>query len=95
MKGKPDPAPTTEQINAAVMDIVVRRGLNASACPSDVARHLQPDNWRPLMPKVREVAAQLAREGKISVTQRGSVLSPMEVWTGPIRLRLLAPNDKP
>jgi Protein of unknown function (DUF3253) len=88
MLDKPEPVPTDDQIEAAVLDVLARRGLNASACPSEVARQLQANAWRTLMPRVRGVAALLAQAGKISVTQGGCVLSPAQVWKGPIRLRL-------
>jgi hypothetical protein len=49
-----------------------------------VARQLG-DDWRPLMPKVREVAAKLVKEGLLVCTQRGE---PADVVAaeGPIRL---------
>ena len=65
-----------------------RRGLQASACPSDVARALEPDNWRPLMNRVRDVASQLAQQGRVDITQRGEVVPPIGPWKGPIRIRL-------
>lgn len=95
MKGKPQTIPTDEDIQTAVLDIVARRGLESSACPSEVARQLQADNWHALMPRVREVAARLALDGKIRVTQRGVVLPPTRPWTGPIRLRLVPINFQP
>ena len=46
----------------------------ATICPSAVARAVQPDNWRPLMPAVRHVASRLAAEHRIDVRQRGRVV---------------------
>lgn len=74
-------------IAAAVIMLASRRGSGASACPSEVARLLAPDQWRTLMPRVREVASRLAVQGRIEITQRGVVVSPRGPWKGPIRLR--------
>lgn len=95
MPTAPEPLATDQQIEAALLEIVTRRGSNSSACPSEVARQLQTDAWRTLMPRVREVAAQLARAGKINVTQRGVVLSLEHIWKGAIRLRLVPANRLP
>ncbi len=85
----PEPLATDQQIETALLELVTRRGSNSSACPSEVARQLNAQAWRTLMPQVRQVAARLALAGKINVTQRGVVLSPEHTWTGAIRLRLV------
>lgn len=77
----PDPA----TIRAVILDLALRRGPDASFCPSEVARALAAD-WRPLMPAVRQVAADMAG---IEATQRGARVDPLTA-TGPIRLRLQA-----
>ncbi|MEO0931849.1 MAG: DUF3253 domain-containing protein [Pseudomonadota bacterium] len=51
------------------------------ACPSEVARRLA-DDWRPLMPLVREVAADMP---EIIATQKGVPVDPL-LAKGPIRL---------
>ena len=65
----------------------------SSFCPSEVARHLagagENESWRELMPLVREVAASLAVEGAILVTQRGLPVKIGEV-RGAVRLRKIA-----
>jgi Protein of unknown function (DUF3253) len=82
------------QISSALLQLVNRRGTGSSACPSEVARSLSATGWRPLMPRVRQVAAQLAQAGFIRVTQGGAVLNPNEPWRGPIRIGL-PPFNKP
>ena len=42
------------------------------------------------MEATRDVARQLAREGLVHITQRGSVLDPGKPWRGPIRLALVS-----
>ncbi|WP_245904274.1 DUF3253 domain-containing protein [Roseicyclus mahoneyensis] len=64
------------------MDLAQQRGAGASFCPSEAARALS-DDWRPLMPEVRRVAAGLP----LVATQKGAPVDPMTA-RGPIRLRL-------
>jgi len=59
--------------NAGVLDLLSHRGT-ATACPSEVARALEPEDWRLLMDPVRAAAARLQRRGKVDVYQRGKVL---------------------
>jgi hypothetical protein len=66
----------------ALMDLAHRRGAGASFCPSEAARALS-DDWRPLMPEVRRVAATLP----LVATQKGAPVDPLSA-RGPIRLRL-------
>lgn len=73
---------TDDRIAAALMLLVRRRGPRASFCPSEAARALAAD-WRPLMPEVRRVAADLP----LLATQRGRPVDPRTA-RGPIRLRL-------
>jgi len=69
-------------IASALMDLAHQRGLEKSFCPSEAARAVAED-WRPLMPEVRRVAADLP----LVATQKGA---PVDLQTarGPIRLRL-------
>ena len=70
------------------MKLVQQRGLHATACPSEVARALAPQDWRALMTQVRDAASRLAQQGKIEIAQGGKATSSTGPWTGPIRLRL-------
>ncbi len=55
-------------------------------CPSEVARELKPEDWRPLMPAIREVAEHLVEEGRLRCWQKGAPASATQA-RGPIRLR--------
>ena len=79
-------------IEEALMKLVQQRGMHASACPSEVARALAPQDWRALMPQVRSVASRLAQQGKIEIAQGGKAVPATGPWTGPIRLRLPRKN---
>lgn len=75
-----------ESAEQAILDLIAARGPEKTICPSDAARALAgEEDFRPYMEPVREVAAQLAREGRIEVTQKGEPVTIGEV-RGPIRL---------
>jgi Protein of unknown function (DUF3253) len=80
------------QIEAALLALIRQRGPLASACPSEVARQLAPQDWRALMPRVRAVASTLAQAGLLEIAQRGQKVSPQGPWRGPIRVRLPLSN---
>lgn len=77
-----------DTIAIAILETLAARGPGKTICPSDVARQLA-DDWRPLMGQVRAVAARLAADGRIQVTQKGAVLD-IETARGPVRLGLPA-----
>ncbi len=79
--------PDTERIRAAILELLEHRDPGKTICPSDAARALAGERFRPLMAPVRDAAAQLADEGRIEVTQRGAVVDARGA-RGPIRLRL-------
>ena len=91
MEQQPTALLTDSQIAAALLAIVHQRGSTATACPSEVARQMAPQDWRALMPQVRSVASSLAQAGLLEIAQRGKAVSPQGPWRGPIRVRLPAP----
>ena len=71
---------------AALFCLLKGRGSAKSVCPSEVARILDGEEWRALMPDMRQIAADLQQQGLIVVVQKG-----VEIWPpyqGPIRIRL-------
>ena len=72
--------PSTPEIEAAIRALADERAP-LTFCPSEVARRLSED-WRPLMPLIRETAARM---GGIRATQGGAAIDPLRA-TGPIRL---------
>ncbi len=81
------PVSMEDQLREAILDLLARRGPGKTICPSEVARAVAGDGFRPLMATTREVARQLVREGRIEVTQKGEVVDLVSA-RGPIRLRL-------
>ena len=76
-----------DRIEATLWSLLDRRAATSTICPSDVARALYRDEdaWRAAMPRVRRVAASLARVGRLRVT-RGGIEVDAETAGGPIRL---------
>jgi hypothetical protein len=76
-------------IERCMLELLGARAEMSSICPSDVARALAPDesDWRALMPAVRHVAARLARDRTIVITQGDATLDSDHIDHGPIRLR--------
>ncbi|MDT8911980.1 DUF3253 domain-containing protein [Amycolatopsis sp. PS_44_ISF1] len=77
--------PSAERLRSAILAFARARGADSSTCPSDAARAVA-DDWRPLLPRARELARQLARAGSVRLTQRGRTLDPDGAWQGPIRI---------
>lgn len=77
-----------QPIADVILEFTGTRGPDKSICPSDAARRLAGSggDWRTLMEDVRRVAGELAREGRIEVTQQGVPVN-IEEAVGPVRLR--------
>ncbi len=72
-----------ERTIGALLD---RRRPEASICPSEAARAVDPDGWRDLMPAARAAAGRLAAAGDVEVTQGGAVVD-VAAAHGPVRIR--------
>ncbi len=84
-------SPNDEQIKAAILALIAKRGAHSSACPSEVARSLSDKDWRALMPRIRQIAWHLMQLGKLDILQGGVPISAMDAVVGPIRIRLAQP----
>ena len=78
---RPRPDPADDEIAATLLHLARTRGPK-TFCPSEAARALAAD-WRPLMPRIRAVAARLP----LTATQAGTPVDPLTA-RGPIRLSL-------
>jgi hypothetical protein len=77
---------TDEQIRLAIATLLEARQPPATICPSEAARALAPDAWRPLMPAVRAMAFAMGEEGLLEIRQGGRTVAPDGSLQGPIRL---------
>jgi len=73
-------------LETAILDLLNQRDPGKTICPSEAARSVAPDGWRPLMEPTRAAARRLVARGEIVMTQRGKVVDPSRV-KGAVRLR--------
>jgi hypothetical protein len=75
-------------LERTILELVGRRGRDASICPSEAARAVAGDaDFRAEMPRALAAARRLAARGAIEFTQGGRVVDPARA-RGPVRLRL-------
>jgi hypothetical protein len=74
------------RLQQVILDLLAQRRPGATICPSDAARAVAPDDWRPLMDAARDAARRLVVAGEVVVTQRGEVVD-LDGARGPIRIR--------
>ena len=79
--------PRERALEQEVQRLLTERGPRASLCPSEVARSVDPEDWRPLMEPVRRAARRLAGRGVPTFEQGGRRADPGTA-RGPVRLRL-------
>ncbi|MBV9804761.1 MAG: DUF3253 domain-containing protein [Solirubrobacterales bacterium] len=77
-------APT---VRRRILELLAQRGEDKTICPSEVARALDPQNFRAHMSSVRSAAHTLVEEERIEVTQGGAVVD-IRTARGPVRLGL-------
>lgn len=82
--------PTATALEAAIRDLLARRGAGKTICPSDAARLVADqrgeEDWRALLEPARQAARRLVAAGEVEITQRGQVVDPDRA-RGPIRIR--------
>ena len=78
------------RLQQAILDLLATRARGATICPSDAARAVAPDDWRPLMDQARAAAQRLVDAGEVVVTQRGAVVD-LASARGPVRIRRAHP----
>ncbi|MCR9159045.1 MAG: DUF3253 domain-containing protein [Nannocystaceae bacterium] len=73
-------------LEAAIVALLDARGPGKTICPSEAARRVDPEQWRPLMEPARRAARRMVARGELEICQRGKVVDPTDA-KGPIRLR--------
>ena len=79
-------SPTDTALERAVLDLLTARAVDATICPSEAARAVGGEQWRPLMEPARSAARRLVADGAVEITQGGHVVDPSTA-KGPIRIR--------
>lgn len=74
-------------LEAGIRDQLDRRARGASICPSEAARAVAPEAWRPLMERTRRAARRMVAAGEVDILQKGRVVPDPSTARGPIRIR--------
>ena len=74
------------RLERTIGELLDQRRPDASICPSEAARAVDPDGWREIMPAARAAAGRLAAAGEVEVTQGGAVVDVAGA-RGPVRVR--------
>ena len=83
-------APPVSPIEETTFVLLAARDPGKSICPSEVARALDAQEWRRLLPQVKATAVGLARAGRLQITRHGKAVDP-DAFKGVYRLRLPVP----
>jgi hypothetical protein len=73
-------------LERTIDELLDQRRPEATICPSEAARAVDPEGWRALMPAARAAAGRLVADGRAEVTQRGEVVD-VATARGPVRVR--------
>jgi hypothetical protein len=82
---KHKPGKRDRALEALIVQLLSSRKAASTICPSEAARALQPDDWRPLMEPARRAARRLVAQDQVRILQKGRVVDP-SFAKGPIRV---------
>jgi len=74
------------QLEAMITELLDARAADATICPSEAARRVDPEGWRELMEPARRAARRLVEAGSAQIVQAGRVVDPSTA-KGLIRIR--------
>lgn len=77
---------TDRALERTVLELLEQRARGATICPSEAARAVGGEAWRPLMEPARAAARRLVATGDVEVVQGGTAADPSKA-KGPIRIR--------
>ena len=80
--------PADRRIEERIIEGLDARSRRSTACPSEIARAIDPAAWRDQLEAVRCAARRLVAAGRIEILQNGRAVDP-DTARGPIRLRLV------
>lgn len=78
--------PVDRALEEAIDALLDARANDATICPSEAARRVDPDGWEALMEPARRAARRMVAAGTLEIVQKGRVVDPSTA-RGPIRLR--------
>ena len=74
------------RLEQTILELLRSRRPDATICPSDAARAVGGEDWRPLMDAARAAAQRLVETGDVVITQGGEVVD-LATARGPVRIR--------
>ena len=77
---------TDAALERTVLELLDARAHGATICPSEAARAVGGEDWRPLMEPARAAARRLVARGEVEITQGGRVVDGSTA-RGPVRIR--------
>ena len=83
------PRVSDEAVTSAILQQTGDQGREGSVGPGDVARALAPQDWQALLPRIRQAAVVLARQGRLEILRKGKPADPAS-FKGVYRLRIAA-----
>ena len=78
--------PVDHALEASIERLLDERAGGATICPSEAARDVGGDEWRPLLEPARAAARRLCADGRVVITQGGRTVDPSTA-KGPVRIR--------
>lgn len=72
-------------VEAALLDLIEQASPGKGVSPEQVARAVDPENWRRQLGQVRAVAVGLARQGRITILRHNKPADP-DTFKGVYRL---------
>ncbi|WP_279388328.1 DUF3253 domain-containing protein [Rhodothalassium salexigens] len=75
-----------DRIDTMLVRLVNERGPTRSICPSEAAKALGGDDWRPWLKPVRARAQVLAAAGRLRILRKGKAVADPASVKGVIRL---------
>ena len=82
----------TSPIEDTLFALLAATPAGKTISPEDVAKTMDPEGWRRMLPKVRAEAVGLARQGKLVITRHNKPADPGK-FKGVYRLRLPLEGD--
>jgi hypothetical protein len=77
-------------VETALFELLAARPAGKSVDPAEVAKRVDPEGWRRLLPQVKGVAVGLARVGRLEILRHNKPVDP-NAFRGVYRLRLPQP----
>ena len=79
--------PRGDPVEDAIFDLLAKVPAGKSVSPEDVARAVDPEGWRRLLPRVRAIAVGLARAERLVILRHNKPADPGD-FRGVWRMRL-------